>query len=176
MKIIKKETLFESNYTNYARTTFENKEKQLKSWEFIERKSGTRAVIINAHNEDKVVLVKQFRIPLDMFTIEFSAGLIDEGESPKAAAIRELREETGYFGKVKSVSQPVCTSAGITDEIVYLVDIDIDSTPNNQELDPSEEIEVLVFDKKEVSSALKKHTEEHKDTIIDSKVWAVLCQ
>lgn len=173
MKILKKEILVESNYTNYSCTTFENKEKEQKKWEFIERKEGTRAVIINAFNDKTVVLVKQFRIPLNMFTIEFSAGLIDEGETPVAAAVRELKEETGYSGKVIKTSPPICTSAGITDEIIYLVDIEINSEAGKQQLDSSEEIEVLIYDKDKVQEELLKHTELHKDTMIDSKVWAV---
>jgi len=52
------------------------------------------------------VLEKQWRAPVDKMVIEVPAGLIDEGESAEEAAVRELREETGYivrgvYGKEK---------------------------------------------------------------------------
>jgi len=52
------------------------------------------------------VLEKQFRPPVGKVCIEIPAGLIDEGETPEEAAVRELREETGYVGDV-SVSSPL---------------------------------------------------------------------
>ena len=52
----------------------------------------------------EVVLQKQYRPPLDKVVIEIPAGLIDEGETAEQAAIRELKEETGYVGKVLEVS------------------------------------------------------------------------
>jgi ADP-ribose pyrophosphatase len=48
----------------------------------------------------ELLLQKQFRPPLDKVCIEFPAGLVDKGETPEAAAIRELFEETGYVGEV----------------------------------------------------------------------------
>ena len=46
------------------------------------------------------MIIVQYRPPVEAFCVEFPAGLIDEGESPEEAAVRELREETGYSGKV----------------------------------------------------------------------------
>lgn len=46
------------------------------------------------------MLQKQWRAPADAVVIEIPAGLMDPGESPEECALRELREETGYVGKV----------------------------------------------------------------------------
>jgi len=47
-----------------------------------------------------ILLERQFRPPAGKITIEFPAGLVDEGETADQAAVRELREETGYIGTV----------------------------------------------------------------------------
>ena len=52
----------------------------------------------------EVVLQKQYRPPLDKVVIEIPAGLIDEGETAEQAAIRELKEETGYVAEVLETS------------------------------------------------------------------------
>lgn len=48
-----------------------------------------------------MLLQKQFRPPIGKVTIEIPAGLVDEGESAAEAAVRELKEETGYVGVVR---------------------------------------------------------------------------
>lgn len=49
---------------------------------------------------DELVMVQQWRHPVQAVTLEVPAGMLDEGEEPGAAAARELREETGYAGEV----------------------------------------------------------------------------
>lgn len=52
----------------------------------------------------EILLQKQFRPPLNKVVIEVPAGLIDAGETAEEAAIRELKEETGYIGTVIETS------------------------------------------------------------------------
>lgn len=70
-------------------------------WEYVSRSRGIRAAVIVAIDEqDHVILVEQFRVPLGKVCIELPAGLIgdgdDLGEAPELAGARELEEETGY--------------------------------------------------------------------------------
>ena len=68
-------------------------------WEYVSRTRDVSAAVILAVDNGKVVLVEQYRVPLQSFCLELPAGLIGddaEGEECEAAAIRELEEETGY--------------------------------------------------------------------------------
>jgi ADP-ribose pyrophosphatase len=68
-------------------------------WEYVSRVGGVRAAVILAVDDGHVILVEQFRVPLERACIELPAGLIgdeNEHESDGDTAARELEEETGY--------------------------------------------------------------------------------
>jgi len=81
----------------------------------------------------ETLVVEQYRPPVGRKTVELPAGLIDKGESAEAAALRELKEETGFVGTVATTSMEVCMSPGLCDETVKVVVVKVDlSEPENQ--------------------------------------------
>jgi len=60
--------------------------------------------ILEKDSGPEIILQKQYRPPLDKVVIEVPAGLVDAGESAEQAAVRELKEETGYVGVVTESS------------------------------------------------------------------------
>ena len=77
------------------------------------------AVGILPFKGDELLLVRQYRHPVEQVTIEMPAGKLDAGEEPLVCAERELREETGYRGTLEHLVS-IYTTPGFTDEIIHL--------------------------------------------------------
>eukprot|EP00639_Heterosigma_akashiwo_P037546 CAMPEP_0194715692 /NCGR_PEP_ID=MMETSP0296-20130528/7462_1 /TAXON_ID=39354 /ORGANISM="Heterosigma akashiwo, Strain CCMP2393" /LENGTH=240 /DNA_ID=CAMNT_0039615703 /DNA_START=39 /DNA_END=757 /DNA_ORIENTATION=- len=91
------------------------------------------AIIKQKDCEDSFILVSQFRPPVGKQVLEFPAGLVDGGERPEVAALREMREETGYHGEVKYVSPVLAADPGMSNATFVLVGMEIDGNdPRNQ--------------------------------------------
>ncbi|WP_202076803.1 NUDIX domain-containing protein [Caldalkalibacillus salinus] len=70
--------------------------------------------------DEKMVLIRQFRKPLEKEIYEIPAGKLESGEDPVICAQRELAEETGYQTEHMSYITSFYTSPGFADEILYL--------------------------------------------------------
>jgi ADP-ribose pyrophosphatase len=78
------------------------------------------AVAVLALLDGKLLVVEQFRKPLEKAQVEIPAGKLDGGEAPETAALRELEEETGYRANKLIHLSSFSTSPGFADEIVHL--------------------------------------------------------
>ena len=93
-------------------------------WEFVERVGVTGVVAILAvTDDDRIVLVEQFRPPIGKRIIEIPAGLAgdvaeSEHEVLESAARRELAEETGYSAESMREMETGPSSAGLTSELI----------------------------------------------------------
>ena len=86
--------------------------------EIVEHNGG--AVIAAVRNDGRMIMVKQFRKPAERVMLEVPAGKIDAGEDPMAAALRELKEETGYTaGHIQKMTQ-MYPSVGYSQEILHI--------------------------------------------------------
>lgn len=114
--ILEKTKIWIGKYLSVQRIRFLDKKGRECQWESVERKDAVFIFSITA--DKKVILVKNFRIPLGKYVIELPAGLKDrEGESDIETAARELLEETGYAAEnFIPVFKWPCNS-GITDAI-----------------------------------------------------------
>ena len=73
-----------------------------------------------AVKDPRVLLIRQYRYAAEGFIHEIPAGRLDEGESPRTCALRELKEETGYTADVVSEISSFFTTPGFTDERIHL--------------------------------------------------------
>lgn len=93
-------------------------------WEFARRPNASGIVIIvGLTDDDRLVLIEQFRPPVQARVVEFPAGLAGdiagaEDEQLEEAARRELLEETGYAAAEIHHAFDGTSSAGMTDEVV----------------------------------------------------------
>lgn len=119
-------------------------------------------VIFPVWREDpeKIVLLRQYRYPLDDALYELPAGLIDAGETPECAAIREMKEETGlsfevYTGGDAAYRRPFFMGAGFTDESCNAIFGYASGAISRREQEDTESIQVLVAGKDEVRRILR---------------------
>jgi len=94
------------------------------SWEYVMRNGDITAAVIVAIDDDHLILVEQYRIPIAKRCIELPAGLVGDdhdGESIERAAIRELEEETGYHAEAMELLGEYVTSPGMVTERFTLV-------------------------------------------------------
>ncbi|MBX4267771.1 NUDIX hydrolase [Clostridium estertheticum] len=161
-------TLADTQYLKLYDAEYINKNGECKNWSIASRKNidalkniyfnkaecAIDAVIIIATHtvENKLVIIKQFRVPLNDYVYEIPAGLIDPGEDFKTTVARELKEETGLdliqidYSKTKSQAY---ISTGMTDESAALVYCTCQGKVSKDYLEPDEDIEVVLLSKAE---------------------------
>ena len=107
--------------------------------EIIEHNGG--AVIAALTEDKKLVMVRQYRKPAGRVMLEVPAGKIDPGEKPLEAAVRELKEETGYTAaKVEFLTQ-FYPSVGYSEDMLYLY-LCNGLTPGETNFDENEAIDI----------------------------------
>ena len=113
---------------------------------------------VYGEKKDRVVLIRQFRFPINGFVYEFPAGLVDPGESLLEAGVREMKEETGLdFEPVDTPdwSRPYFTTIGMTDESCGTVFGYCSGEPSDTGLEGTEEIQVVLADREECKRILR---------------------
>jgi ADP-ribose pyrophosphatase len=100
--------------------------------------------VVPITKEGKIVLVEQFRKPLEKSIVEIPAGKLEPGEDPQETALRELEEETGYTTKSLTKLTSFYTSPGFADEIMHIyVAKELEKLDEAPSLDEDEFVEIL---------------------------------
>lgn len=86
--------------------------------ELVEHPGGVGIVAIT--DKDEIILVEQYRKPLDKAIYEIPAGKLDPGEHHRTCGMRELEEETGLSAKVFDYMGFIYPSPGFTDEVTHV--------------------------------------------------------
>ncbi|MFH1663119.1 MAG: NUDIX hydrolase [Chloroflexota bacterium] len=108
--------------------------------EIIEHSNAVAIVAIDAN--DNVLLVKQFRKPVEKELLEIPAGCIEDGEEADATVIREMREETGYRPQKIERLGGFYSTPGFCTEYLYLY-LATDLVPDELHAEDTDDIELV---------------------------------
>ena len=108
--------------------------------EIVEHSDCVAIVAIDA--DENILLVNQFRKPVEKELLEIPAGGIDTGEDPETAVRREMREETGYLPRKVEKLGGFYSAPGYCSEYLYLY-LATDLTPSQLHAEDTESIELV---------------------------------
>ena len=175
MKKLDEKVLYAGKWVQLNEMTFAAGNGSTYQWEVVRRRGDARGVVVVAElvPSHRIVLLRQYRQPLENYIIGFPAGLA-ESDDLEAEALRELLEETGYYGRVLEVGPLIRSNPGLMNDGAYTVRAEIDeSDPRNsnprQKLEASEEIEVFLVPRQEMRSFLFERVARGDD--IGMGVW-----
>ncbi len=100
-------------------------------------------VLKNKNGEDNFIMVRQWRHGAERLFTEFPGGVIDEGENPETAAMRELAEETGKKVIILKLLAELSPNPAIMENICYIFYAEVSENTALQDLDEDEFVDVL---------------------------------
>lgn len=186
-KITKVKPLVVTNFVGLYDVEYNNKKSNQKHWMVASRKNKEElesiylenkedkidAVVIAAlhKEENKLVVIKQYRVPINSYIYELPAGLVDSDEDIIKTVSRELKEETGLelidINNTNSMGQ-VYLSPGMTDESVAFVYCTCKGSISKEYLEEDEDIEAVLVSRDEAKEILKSKEK------IDIKLYLML--
>lgn len=122
------------------------------------------AVIVPMLDATNVLLIRQFRYPVQDFLYELPAGKLDDGENPARCAARELEEETGYAADSLTRLTAIYTTPGFCTERLHMyLATGLRLLPSGQRLEEGELLTVEQFPLAETIEMIQ------RGTIVDGK-------
>lgn len=123
-RLISQKVLFD-HFFEIQSLEFEKEGEQTPLTRYVVVRPTATAILLHNRNKDTLVMVRQFRAPVyaqerDPFLLEFPAGVVEKGELPMEAIIRETREETGYCIDKAALVTACYTSPGVFSEKIYI--------------------------------------------------------
>ncbi|KAA9293712.1 NUDIX hydrolase [Aerococcus urinae] len=171
-KTLTKETIYQGSLIEVEKHVVELQNKEKANREIIHH---APAVAILALNNDKLLLVKQYRKAIEKAILEIPAGLVDPGEDLLTAAKRELEEETAFQAKNWQALDKFYVSPGYLDEYLQIYQASsLAKVAHPKAQDADEHIEVFQLSFEEVQAAIEKGDICDMKTIYAVKQWEII--
>ena len=159
----KTERIYEGKVLNLRVDTVELPDKKYSKREIVEHPEAVGILPIT--KEGKIILVEQFRKPVEKSLLEIPAGKVESKEKPIVCALRELEEETGYTSsEIKKINQ-FYTTPGFSNEIMHIF-LATNLKKGNAKPDDDEYIKKYEFTIGEILEKIKKGELEDSKTLV----------
>ena len=178
MDVIQKKTLWEGKFLRAVLIRYNvrcnsSNTVEARDWEAFERVNCDGVIgIVPFTDNGEVVLIRQFRPPINGFVIELPAGLVDAGEDFEQAVRRELIEETGYeAGDVQFLTEGPMSSGASAEILSVYVATGLIHVGIGQR-DETEDIEVIPVQLDKVAARLQELRQNGDH--IDLKIYGLI--
>ena len=165
MKLVRLKKVKDGKYLKNYELEYENRSGKIKGYEIVSRSEITSpnqlgekssGVSIVALYEDKLLLLKEFRMAVNREIYNLCAGMIENGETLEQCITRELHEETGLNVKeIIDVLPASYAAVGISDVQTNIAIVQVEGTITDEFLSDNEEIKARFYTKEEVKELLK---------------------
>lgn len=115
---------------------------------------GAAVAVIARRRDGRFVFIRQFRKAMERICFEVMAGNCDPGEPSETAAVRELKEETGYTPDSIRFLAPIYPSVGYCTERIDIFYADVHE-PGKTDFDPDENIETVLITEQEMDDLIR---------------------
>ena len=115
---------------------------------------GTAVAVVARRRDGRFVFIRQFRKALESVCFEVMAGNVDPGEKAEAAAVRELKEETGYEPDSIRLLAPIYPAVGYCDECIDIFFAEVHE-PGETDFDHDEHIETVLLTEEEMDAMIR---------------------
>ncbi len=180
MRKREEEILFRGEWLSIKRASYRSRSGSAVNWEVVERSRAETVIILLARliPSGRILLLRQFRAGINRTVIALPAGVVGPGDDPREQALAELKEETGFRGRVVGESPTLKINPAILDcnVIVYRMEVDENAEENRhprQELEPEEEIEVIPVRPETIREFLLAERGQGREIDVACWLWAV---
>lgn len=127
-------------------------------------------VVVPVLDDGRLVMIRNLRVAVGEWLVEFCAGKLEPGEAPELAAPRELEEETGHRARDIRPLGWFFTSPGFADERMFAFEArGLEQVP--QRLEAGERIEVVILSPEEVEAMIRDGRVRDGKTICAFSLW-----